>query len=288
MGIVDTTLRDGQQSPGLVFSAAAKESMIAGLDGAGVARIEEAGPAMGPVACSRPLRSLVRNAEIVLWNRLLESDVEASLAADPHVIHVCLPVSERHLERKLGVSWDRAARLLEGAVRLAGSEGHRVSVGLEDASRAGPGSLGRAMGLLSDVGARHVRLSDTAGVLTPGRTRELVGLFKAGGFTVEFHAHDDLGLADANSLQAALAGADYVDVTLCGIGERAGNASLGGFARLAGSAPGLGLAVGAGEAAALEGAFRHLFGREWLSGAGRGPAAGGPGAASPARGRGRR
>jgi homocitrate synthase NifV len=108
----------------------------------------------------------------------------------------------------------------------------------------------------------HLRLSDTAGVLTPGRTADLTALFVTKGFTVEFHAHNDLGLANANSLVSALNGASYVDTTLLGVGERAGNACLSRFLRMLSMTPHLESDLGARKAAKLEESFRPVLERD--------------------------
>jgi homocitrate synthase NifV len=262
--LVDTTLRDGLQSPGLALSLENRVRLASALDRAGISRIEAGSPCMGEgeATAVRAVVEAVTRSEVSAWNRLRPEDVSASLGAGPDVIHICLPASERQLRSKLGIGWPRAEAVLESCLSLCRARGARFSVGLEDVSRAAPAHLERVMGRLLDLGAFEVRLADTVGVLTPLRTAALVTEFKSRGFTVGFHAHNDLGLAAANSLVAALSGADSVDVTLLGVGERAGNASLSGFLGLAGHSGSIYAAVRTADAVDLEEGFRPLLERE--------------------------
>jgi homocitrate synthase NifV len=163
---------------------------------------------------------------------------------------------------KGGSGWAGLLDLLERALSLCRGNGFRHCVGLEDASRSGAPHLEKVIQGLLSLKVERVRLADTVGVLTPMRTAGLVGAFASRGFKVEFHAHNDLGLADANSLMAALNGACHVDCTLGGIGERAGNASLLGFVRLAALSGRLSFNTTVQKAAALEERFLPLFERE--------------------------
>jgi homocitrate synthase NifV len=262
--LVDTTLRDGHQAPGLALSPATRIRLGEALDRAGVDRIEAGSPAMGAteIETVRRLKGAVRHAEISVWSRLNLDDVSASLAAGPDIVHICFPISERQTRTKLRLGWRKTAELLERAVNLCARKGYPVSVGLEDFSRASSERLEKAIALLLKLNLQDVRLPDTVGILTPLRTRELVLLFKGRGFNVEFHAHNDLGIADANSLVAALAGAAMVDTTLGGIGERAGNSSLSGFVELATHARGLRFKVDLDCAIRLEDDFLPFLRRE--------------------------
>jgi homocitrate synthase NifV len=243
--------------------------MARGLDEAGVFQIEAGCPAMGGAEAEAvgAVARAVRRARVSAWNRLDLGDVLASMRAGPDLIHVCFPVSEGQLGLKLGITWGEALGILESALRLCGSAGFPVTVGMEDVSRAGPGRLLEAVRSFRDMGVESVRLSDTVGALTPARTAVLVGTFREAGFQVCFHAHGDLGLAEANSLVAARAGAELVDTTLAGVGERAGNASLSGFSGLALACPDIRTDVDPAGALALEGEFRQFLDREaYLSG----------------------
>jgi homocitrate synthase NifV len=262
--VVDTTLRDGHQSPGLALSTASRVRLARALDGVGVSRIAAGSPAMGQdeVEAIREVKDAVRTATVTTWNRLNLDDVRASLDAGPDVVHICLPVSERQMRAKLRLGWAKACSELEMALSLCREKGLQVSVGLEDITRAGGSHVGKVMDCLIGLGVKSVRLADTVGILTPLKTRELVGIFKEKGFEVEFHAHNDLGIADANSLVAAMSGADLIDTTLGGIGERAGNASLAGFLALAKGAPGIRVNVALDDALELEDTYLPALRRE--------------------------
>ncbi|MDR2349032.1 MAG: homocitrate synthase [Deltaproteobacteria bacterium] len=262
--IADTTLRDGQQSPGLAFSPETSLRMMEMLDDLGVSRVEVATPPAGPgeFQIVRDLKCRLKNAKMVSWNRLRMSDAEASLRLEPHAVHLCFPVSEPQLRKKLKISFDEAGTLLAELVETVAGAGAEVSVGLEDVSRATPERLAEAKALLRKLRVDNLRLSDTVGILTPGRTAALVEFFRGEKYALEFHAHNDLGMAVPNSLMAALSGADHIDTTLLGVGERAGNASLSGFLRLCAMSPLLETDVDLEEALFLEETFSSLLNRD--------------------------
>jgi homocitrate synthase NifV len=264
--LVDTTLRDGEQSPGLAFSLKTKKRLAFILDRAGIHQIEAGAPAMGDkeIEAVLAVKAVCRRALVSTWNRLKLEDLEASFACRPDIVHICLPVSEIHLQKKLKISWETALTTLIACLEAARRRGREVSVGLEDVSRAEPGRLLQAAAALRELGVRRIRLSDTVGVLTPGRLPALFKNFIPAGFNVEFHAHNDLGLAEANSLRAALAGAEYIDTTLLGVGERAGNCGLANFVRLAGAAGNLALGVRLQDALAMETEAGPILNREYF------------------------
>ncbi|MDR3135052.1 MAG: homocitrate synthase [Deltaproteobacteria bacterium] len=264
ISLVDTTIRDGQQAPGLAFSLDTRTLLIEALDQIGLARIEAIYPGMSirENRAAKRWPEIATRAKIVAWNRLNVGDVKASMALKPGVIHVGFPVSESHMERKIMATFDKAAATLETCLDMARVSGFEVSVGLEDASRASYQRLIQARSLMLYLQAGRVRLSDTVGILTPASTKRLVEFFVAGGLKVEFHAHNDLGMATANSLMAAQSGADSIDVTLLGIGERAGNASLSAFVALAEKTPGLSLDVTLEQASKIEDAFKKFLNRD--------------------------
>ncbi|MDR2459836.1 MAG: homocitrate synthase [Deltaproteobacteria bacterium] len=264
ISIVDTTLRDGQQTPGLTFSLKMKESLAMQLDRSGVSKIELFSPNMSSFEAEtlKVVGAIIKNAQLVVWNRLMLKDIEATLNVFKGIVHICFPITDRQLHQKLKLNLLKACLILKKGALLIKESGSQVSIGLEDVSRAEKTRLDWVMDYLEGIGVKYVRLSDTVGVLTPGRTLLLVELFKTRGFTVEFHAHNDLGLANANSLIAAQYGADYVDTTLAGIGERAGNASLYGFVQMAESSPFLSLDINSQQAMSLEEEYRPYFVRE--------------------------
>ncbi|MDR3358523.1 MAG: hypothetical protein LBN96_06700 [Desulfovibrio sp.] len=229
--IVDTTLRDGEQAPGHAFSLDDKVFLASLLDGAGVYQIEAGVPAMGrdeqDAVCA--VKDACKTAVVSTWNRLTEEDVRASVACHPDIIHLCLPVSERHITRKLRTTQAALLRQFSRVAEYAAGRGYRVTAGFEDASRAEVPFLLQAAETAKRHGIERIRLSDTLGMLRPSSAALLVRTAREVGLPVEMHAHNDLGMALANSAIAVLAGAGFIDTTLLGIGERAGNCGLGAF-----------------------------------------------------------
>ncbi|MDR1871352.1 MAG: homocitrate synthase [Deltaproteobacteria bacterium] len=248
--LVDTTLRDGEQAPGLAFTLETRLLLAAALDQAGFHQLEVGSPVMGQkeIEAVKRIKEVSATALISVWNRVRIEDVLASLEAQPDIIHLALPFTKGHLEKKVQKTFAAVAEDLAKCLDLAQSQGAAVSVGLEDVSRAKDAELDQTLELLGKLKVKRVRLSDTVGLLSPGRVTYLVKKVVAMGFSVEFHGHNDLGLAEANAYLAALAGAVYLDTTLSGVGERAGNSSLSRFLTLAA----LDLDSGVSLAAALE------------------------------------
>jgi homocitrate synthase NifV len=154
-------------------------------------------------------------------------DLDAAAITGIERVHLAVPVSERQLAAKLGR--DRAWARQEAArvVAEARSRGFVVSLGAEDASRADPAFVAEMAAVAAASGAIRFRLADTLGVLDPFATLDLVAQVRAAApIDLEMHAHDDLGMATANTLAAAAAGATHLSVTVNGLGERAGNAAL--------------------------------------------------------------
>lgn len=229
VGINDTTLRDGEQTAGVVFSAEEKITIARALDHAGVAEMEVGIPALGPEERDtiRAIGALDLRAPLMVWGRMCRSDLDAAGLCGPVLVHLSVPVSDIQIHRKLGRNRPWVLKTVTRFVGAAVDRGMTVSVGAEDASRADPGFLYRVADAAQKAGARRLRFADTLGVLDPFATYEHIrALVKNTDLPIEMHAHDDLGLATANTLAAVLAGARHVNTTVNGLGERAGNASL--------------------------------------------------------------
>ena len=221
--LVDTTMRDGTQAPGLRLSRDFKTELVRRLNEAGIRDIEAGIPAMG-VDERAFLRLLAEGpGRIVTWCRARASDLADSERAGTGAVHIGFPASERLLD---AVGWTRRdlMRRIRDLVR-AGFIGHAfVSVGFMDCFRADPALLSAAVETAVEGGALRVRLADSIGIGTPERVRVLAALFPEPLLAMmEFHAHNDLGMATANAVQALESGFGGLSGTVGGIGERAGN-----------------------------------------------------------------
>lgn len=227
--IIDSTLRDGEQTPGLVFDAGDKKSIALALDRLGVEQIEAGVPAMGKCEqeAMAAILELGLKTRVSSWNRCVVDDIKASLDCGIQDVHISCPASDIQLRYKLRRSRQGAVYQLQMAADYALSQGCRVTIGAEDASRADPYFL-MEMGLLAEkVGVERFRYCDTVGVLHPIAVyQRLFWMQSRISIPLEFHGHNDFGMATANSLAAVMAGVGYVNTTISGIGERAGNTSL--------------------------------------------------------------
>lgn len=228
--IGDTTLRDGEQTAGVVFSAKEKIAIARALDAMGVHELECGIPAMGVEerASIRALVDLGLSARLITWNRALIPDIEASLACGIGAVDISLSVSDLMIENKLNKSREWVKEQLKHALGFAKSRGLYVCVGGEDASRADLNFLIELMTIAADLGADRFRFCDTLGILDPFTMREKLAALSAAvpELDIEVHTHNDLGLATANALAGVKGGACYISTTVNGLGERAGNAAL--------------------------------------------------------------
>jgi 2-isopropylmalate synthase len=235
--IFDTTLRDGEQSPGCSMNVPEKLRMAQHLDRLGVDVIEAGFPVAseGDFAAVKAIAAAVRRPIIAGLARACFKDIERAWqalqgAARPR-IHVFLATSDIHLKYKLRISRQQCLEQAIEAVCLAKSLCDDVEFSPEDATRTDPDFLCQVVEAVVAAGANTVNIPDTVGYTTPVEFGELICTIreKVRGIknvTISAHCHDDLGLAVANSLAAIAAGARQVECTINGIGERAGNASL--------------------------------------------------------------
>jgi homocitrate synthase NifV len=227
--IVDTTLRDGEQTPGVAFSLEEKVRAALLLDRAGVYQIEAGAPMIGKNEKDAIVKIIENrvNARISTWNRISESDIRHSFDCRPDIIHISAPVSYPHIYSKLNKNKEWLRSRLKECAEFALEAGYAVTVGYEDASRADMSFVVSLTEMLEEIGVSSIRAADTVGVLTPSRTSDIIRELAASThMKVGFHAHNDLGFAAANSAAAARAGAELIDTTLFGLGERAGNCDM--------------------------------------------------------------
>lgn len=228
--IDDTTLRDGEQTAGVVFSKREKLAIARLLDGIGVQELECGIPAMGEEERDmvRSLVDLGLNARLITWNRAVIPDIEASLACGVDAVDISLSVSDQMIAHKLHTSRVGVVEQLKRALGFAKEHGLYVSVGGEDASRADLSFLAELMEITRALGGDRFRFCDTLGILDPFTMYEKVKALRTAvpELDIEVHTHNDLGMATANAIAGIKAGARFVNTTVNGLGERAGNAAL--------------------------------------------------------------
>lgn len=235
--IFDTTLRDGEQSPGASLNVAEKVEIARQLEKLGVDIIEAGFPISSPgdFTAVQEVSKVIRNATVCGLTRARREDIDvAAEALKPALrprIHTGLGVSDNHLAHKLNMSRQQAKEVGVEAVRYARRFVEDVEYFLEDAGRADPDYLCEVIEAVIEAGATVINIPDTTGFTTPLEFGTLVATVmnrvpNIGRAIVSVHCHDDLGLAVANALAGVKAGARQVECTINGIGERAGNTSL--------------------------------------------------------------
>lgn len=235
--IFDTTLRDGEQSPGASMNTAEKVRLAAQLEKLGVDTIEAGFPAAsdGEFEAVSEISGKLKRVEIAALSRTARADIDRAWNAVKHAarprIHVFIATSDIHLEYKLNMSRDEVLLEAVNAVRYAKTLTDHVEFSAEDGSRTDRDFLCKIFEATIDAGAKTVNLPDTVGYAIPEEFADLVTYVKSNTANMDqavlsVHCHNDLGLATANTLAAISAGARQVEVTINGIGERAGNTAL--------------------------------------------------------------
>ncbi len=228
--IDDTTLRDGEQTAGVVFSLQEKLAIARLLDTIGVQEIECGIPAMGADE-QHSIRALVElglSARLITWNRALIPEIRASIDCGVTAVDISLSVSDQMIARKLKKDRTAVKEQLRTALDFAKQHNLYVSVGGEDASRADIAFLVELLQITRELGGDRFRFCDTLGIMDPFSMYDKVAWLRAAvpEVGIEVHTHNDLGMATANAIAGIRAGARFVNTTVNGLGERAGNAAL--------------------------------------------------------------
>ena len=227
--IVDTTLRDGEQTAGVAFANHEKVTIAQTLSDMGIDQLEVGIPTMGgdekatiKAICKRDLK-----ASIMAWNRAVISDIEQSIDCGVDAVAISLSVSDIHIQHKLKKSREWVLENMYNAVTYAKKNGLYISVNGEDSSRADINFLIEFINLAKEAGADRFRYCDTVGVMEPFTLRDTIEkIYKVTNFDIEMHTHNDFGMATANAIAGIVGGANHIGVTVNGLGERAGNAAL--------------------------------------------------------------
>ncbi len=230
-GLIDSTLREGEQAPGVFFPLAVKIKIARLLSRIGIEEIEVG------IATSydqelpllmRILRRKINRSRLALWSRCVATDIDFAASLEPDVLSLSIPASDLHIYEKLGRNRRWITETLAESINFSKNKGIPfVSVGLEDATRADEDFLDLLIQIAEQAGAARIRLADTVGIASPASITRLVNrISRTTKLEIGLHSHNDFGMATANGIAALEAGADWADATVLGIGERAGNSRL--------------------------------------------------------------
>ena len=228
--IVDTTLRDGEQTAGGVFANEEKVLIAEMLSDLGVDQLEVGIPTMGGDEKEAIKEIVKRNngkTSIMAWNRAVIKDIEESIDCGVDSVAISISVSDIHIKHKLKTSRDWVLENMVKSVEFAKKNGLYVSVNGEDASRADKDFLIEFINTAKQAGADRFRYCDTVGIMEPFTIKQdIQDIYENTKFDIEMHTHNDFGMATANAVAGIMGGASHVGVTVNGLGERAGNAAL--------------------------------------------------------------
>ncbi len=230
--IFDTTLRDGEQTPGVALTPEQKLGIAQKLDELGVDAIEAGFPIVseGEMQGIKLITSANLHAEICGLARTEKKDIDAAISSGLKYIHTFIATSDIHLKYKLKISKEQAVAKAIEAVEYGKSLGVQVEFSAEDATRTDREFLKKVYKAVAEAGADRIDIPDTVGYSTPTYIAEITkDAIQASHLPVSVHCHNDFGLAVANSISSIQAGASCAHVTINGIGERAGNTSLEEF-----------------------------------------------------------
>ena len=263
VGFYDTTLRDGEQTVGVVLDPQQKVEIARGLAEAGVERIEAGFPRVSQDDWDavKLIAGAGLSAEIWGFSRAVRADVEALVELGVEASVIESPISDLKLEA-LGVSRDTMLGRIRDAVSFAAENGIKVAYFGVDSTRADPGFFDEAYAAAVGAGASEVVVVDTIGVASPDATHALIERVRTLDVPIHFHGHNDFGLATANAIAAVRAGARWIHGTLNGMGERAGNANIAEVALALRALYGVETKLDLERARELSGRVRELAGYE--------------------------
>ncbi|HII53709.1 2-isopropylmalate synthase [Candidatus Micrarchaeota archaeon CG1_02_49_24] len=227
--IFDTSLRDGEQLPGVTYRGEDKIEIARALDKLGVDIIEAGFPvnSEGELATAKKISSLGLKSKVCGLARAITNDIDACIQADVEIVHTFISTSDIHLKYQMNKTREQVYEEAVTAVEYSKSHGFKTLFSAMDASRTEPNYLIKVFNGAVGAGADIINVPDTVGVMHPPAMRELIKRIRNEvKVPIDVHCHNDFGLAVANSLAAVEAGADGVQVSMNGLGERAGNASL--------------------------------------------------------------
>ncbi len=229
-GIIDTTLREGSQTAGVNFSFQQKLAIVEALSLVGIEEIE-----IGIAtrfddelwSLLKESRKIAPRTSFSLWCRCNDEDIEHAAKLRPDILSLSIPVSDLHIEKKLGKNREWVLQTVITSLTHASIIGiKKISLGLEDATRADQSFLQKIIKTASENGAQRIRIADTVGITTPSGLIHTIERINTHGMEIGVHTHNDFGMATANAISALESGVHWADATVLGLGERAGNARL--------------------------------------------------------------